>query len=82
MIASLTTLHLRIDRTETAEKLRHVLSSGINAQKKSKEGSPDVNFDIAASIDQGKVPNEETPSEMAAILETDQPPWVRLLSNN
>ena len=51
-------------------------SPGINAQKKSKEGSPEVNFDNAASINQGEVPNEETPSEMAAILETDQPPWV------
>ena len=51
-------------------------SPGINAQKKSKEGSPEVNFEIAASIDQGEVPSKETPSEMAAILETDQPPWV------
>ena len=51
-------------------------SPGINAQKKSKEGSPEVNFDIAASIDQVEVRNEETPSEMAAIIETDQPRWV------
>ena len=51
-------------------------SPEINAQKKSKEGSSEVNFDIAASIDQGEVPNKETPSEMATILETDQPPWV------
>ena len=51
-------------------------SPRINAQKKSKEVSPEVNFDIVASVDQGEVPNEETPSEMAAILETDQPPWV------
>ena len=33
-------------------------SAGINAQKKSKERSPEVNFDIAASIDQGEVPNK------------------------
>ena len=48
-------------------------------QKKSKERSSystEVNFDIAASVDQREVPNEETPSEMAAILETDQPPRV------
>ena len=45
----------------------------INAQKKSKEGSPEVNFDIIASFDRGEVPNEETPSEMATIFETDQP---------
>ena len=45
-------------------------SPRINAQKKSKEGSPEVNFGIVASIDQEEVPNEETPSEMAAILET------------
>ena len=49
-------------------------SPGINAQKKSKEGSPEVKFDIASSIDRGEVPNEEAPSEMAAILKTGQPP--------
>ena len=36
-------------------------SPRINAQKKSKEGSPEVNFDILASIDQGEVPDEESP---------------------
>ena len=45
-------------------------------KKKSKEGSLEVNLDIVASVAQGEVPNEETPSEMAAVSETDQPPWV------
>ena len=45
-------------------------------RKKSEEGNPEVNFDIATSIDQGEVPNEEMPNEMAAILETDKLPWV------
>ena len=61
------------DTTKSTREKRQRNSAtypGINAQKKSKERSPystEVIFNIAAPKVQREVPNEETPSEMAAI---------------